>query len=76
MLHSLQRYYPDELEVLGLLASGDRDFAGELLAEEPRILNHLAGYGVVDRETLKASVPAFAVWLRSQSRYGAATSSG
>jgi hypothetical protein len=64
MVHSLARYYPDELDVLKLVAQRENQFARELVNDNPAILNHLAGYGVVDRETLRISVPAFAAWLR------------
>jgi serine/threonine-protein kinase len=65
MIQSLQRYYPDELEVLKLIAHGDKEFARSMLAEDPSTLNHLVGYGVVNQETLEISVPAFREWLRS-----------
>lgn len=64
MLQSLKRYYPEELEVLKLLGTGETDFVRELVDHDATLLNHLAGYGVVDRNTLGISVPAFAAWLR------------
>jgi hypothetical protein len=63
MIQSLQRYYPDELEVLKVIASGDKDFARGLVREDAAMLNHLAGYGVVDESSLSISVPAFRDWL-------------
>jgi len=65
MIQSLQRYYPDELELLKIIASGDKEFALGLLRDDPATLNHLIGYGVVDEATLEISVPAFHAWLRS-----------
>jgi hypothetical protein len=64
MVQSLTKYYPDELEVLRWLASGEGDLARAMLADDSRVLNHLAGYGVIDAETLKISVPALAAWLK------------
>lgn len=66
MVQSLRRYYPDELEVLKWLARGDDGLARALVADEPQILNHLVGYGVVDKETLSISVPAFHAWLSAR----------
>jgi hypothetical protein len=65
MVQSLRRYYPDELEVLKIIASGDKEFARSLLRDDASILNHLVGYGVVDSTSLEVSVPAFRAWLRS-----------
>jgi hypothetical protein len=65
MVQSLRRYYPDELEVLKIIASGDKQFARSLLHDDPSILNHLVGYGVLDQKTLEISVPAFRAWLSS-----------
>jgi hypothetical protein len=65
MVQSLRRYYPDELEVLRVIASGDKEFARSLLRDDASILNHLVGYGVVDQATLEISVPAFRAWLSS-----------
>jgi hypothetical protein len=67
MVQSLQRYYPEELEVLKIIASGDKEFARGLLRDDPSTLNHLVGYGVVDQATLEISVPAFHAWLSSSS---------
>jgi serine/threonine-protein kinase len=63
MTQSLRRYYPDELEVLKIIANGDTEFARNLLREDSSTLNHLVGYGVLDHETLSVSVPAFQDWL-------------
>lgn len=68
MVHSLNRYYPDELEVLRLLAAGEIEFATELVDDEPSILSHLRGYGVIESERLEISLPAFASWLRTQAK--------
>ena len=65
MIQSLRRYYPDELEVLKIIAGGDREFARSLLRDDPSILNHLVGYGVLDQTSLEISVPAFREWLSS-----------
>lgn len=70
MVQSLRRYYPDELEVLTIIASGDKDFARSLLLEDPTTLNHLVGYGVLDEATLDISVPAFRDWLASSAAAG------
>ena len=65
MIQSLRRYYPDELEVLKIISSGDKEFAQSLLRDDPSSLNHLVGYGVLDQGTLEISVPAFRAWLSS-----------
>ncbi len=64
MIQSLRRYYPGELEVLQVVADGDQVFATELLEDDPALVNHLAGYGVLGREHLTISIPAFRRWLR------------
>ncbi len=61
----LKRYYPEELEVLFLISSGDIEFASELVDENPDLLRHLVGYGVVDERDLSISIPVFADWLRA-----------
>jgi serine/threonine-protein kinase len=66
MVASLKRYYPDEFEFLRVLASGDVAFASELAEDEPSILNHMAGYGVVNPTTLTLTTPVFQRWLRLQ----------
>jgi hypothetical protein len=64
MIQSLKRYYPGELEVLQVVAEGDQVFATELLEDDPALINHLAGYGVLNSEHLSISIPAFRKWLR------------
>ena len=63
MVQSLRKYYPDELEVLRLLATGEREFAKEIMDGEPAILNHLVGYGVVNQSNLRLAAPAFQDWF-------------
>jgi hypothetical protein len=65
MVQSLRRYYPEEFELLSILATGDASFAREYAEAHPNTLNHLSGYGVVDRNTLGLSIPVFAEWLRA-----------
>lgn len=68
MIQSLRRYYPVELEVLQVVAAGDQVFATELLEDDPALVNHLAGYGVLDPEHLSISIPAFRKWLRLKNK--------
>jgi hypothetical protein len=68
MIQSLKRYYPGELEVLQVVADGDQVFATELLEDDPALINHLAGYGVLNSEHLSISIPAFRKWLRLKRR--------
>jgi hypothetical protein len=68
MVHSLAKYYPDELEILRLIAAGDVAFARDLVDEDPGLLNHLVGYGVLERGSLELCVPALASWLRETNR--------
>lgn len=68
MIQSLRRYYPVELEVLQVVAAGEQVFATELLEDEPTLVNHLAGYGVLNSEQLSISIPAFRKWLRIKGR--------
>jgi serine/threonine-protein kinase len=68
MIQSLRRYYPGELEVLQVVADGDQVFATELLDDDPALINHLAGYGVLNSEHLSISIPAFRKWLRLKGR--------
>ena len=65
MVQSLRRYYPDELDVLRLLATGETAFAKEIMDGEPSVLNHLTGYGVVDESSLRLAVPALQDWFRN-----------
>ena len=64
MIQSLRRYYPEELEVLQVVADGDQVFATELLEDDHALVTHLAGYGVLDPLHLSISIPAFRKWLR------------
>jgi hypothetical protein len=64
MVVSLRRYYPEELDVLEVIASQDFAFANELVEENPSVLHHLIGYGVVDAETMRLSIPVLERWLR------------
>lgn len=68
MIQSLRRYYPVELEVLQVVAAGEQVFATELLEDDPALVNHLAGYGVLNSEHLSISIPAFRKWLRIKGR--------
>ena len=70
MVDSLRRYYPSELEVLDVVATGDQVFASELLEDDQTLVNHLSGYGVLDREHLSISIPAFRKWLRLRTGAG------
>ncbi len=70
MIDSLRRYYPNELEVLDVVAEGDQVFASELLEDDRTLVNHLSGYGVLDPERLSISIPAFRKWLRLRSAAG------
>ncbi|MCA1704638.1 MAG: hypothetical protein LC808_15800, partial [Actinobacteria bacterium] len=63
MIQSLRRYYPDELDLLTIIASGDIQFAVDLVEQTPSLLNHLAGYGVIDGETFEISIPVMRRWL-------------
>ena len=63
MVQSLRRYYPDELELLKWISIGEADVVREVTHREPSLLNHLAGYGVVDQDSLTISIPAFDRWL-------------
>lgn len=68
MIQSLKRYYPGELEVLQVVAEGEQVFATELLEDDPALINHLAGYGVLKSANLSISIPAFRKWLRLKRR--------
>jgi len=65
MVQSLQRYYPDEFELLKLIAAGEIEFALTFASENATILNHLSGYGVVNEREMEISIPVFARWLRA-----------
>ena len=64
MVNSLTRYYPEEFEFLRLVAHGETDFAADLAAESPAMVNHLSGYGVLDDDRMRISIPVFETWLR------------
>ena len=66
MFYSLKRYYPSELYLLEIVASGEIGIAAELAEESPMMLNHLAGYGVLDPEHLTIAMPVLRLWLRQR----------
>lgn len=66
MVHSLRRYYPDEMEVLGWLSIGETDVVRDLVRQKPSLLNHLIGYGVVRTSDLTITIPTFDRWLFMQ----------
>lgn len=50
MLEVLKQFYPDEFELLCWLSIGNvRDF-NSYIAQEPLAIDHLEGYGVIDRD--------------------------
>ena len=53
MLQSLERYYPDELDLLNFVAQGELEFANDLLEDNPTLGAHLEGYGVLDKSKLQ-----------------------
>jgi hypothetical protein len=67
MVQSLRRYYPDEFDLLRLVAAGELDFAAEFAQQNPAILNHLSGYGVLRRAPLRIGIPVFERWLKLHS---------
>jgi serine/threonine-protein kinase len=64
MVGSLRRYYPDEFELLRLVAAGELEFATEYAAQNPAFLNHLSGYGVLTQDPLRIAMPVFGRWLQ------------
>ena len=63
MTESLLRYYPDEFELLRIIAEGDRELAMEWQREYPQAANHLRGFGIVDLEDARIVLPVFEDWL-------------
>jgi hypothetical protein len=70
MVHSLRRYYPDEMEVLRWLSMGETDVVRDLVRQKPSLLNHLVGYGVVRASDLTITIPTFDRWLFMQQGRG------
>lgn len=68
IVFGLKRYYPDELDLLLMIAAGEIDFASDLIDDNPRLLKHLVGYGVVEPRDLSISIPVFGRWLRAHRR--------
>jgi hypothetical protein len=66
MILSLRRYYPDELDLMAIIADGDLDFASDLIEQQPLLHNHLKGYGVIDAKHLGIGIPVLEQWLKLQ----------
>ena len=49
ILSHLRLIYPDEFELLQLVLAGDRDDVSEFGREAPELIDHLIGYGLIDR---------------------------
>ena len=51
ILDVLKQFYPDEYEMLNMLASGDNENFKFFVTEDPSIVGHLVGYGLIkDKE--------------------------
>jgi hypothetical protein len=65
IVSSLRRYYPQELDLLEMLASEDRAGMAELVDSFPSETNHLVGCGVLDAKTFRIGIPVFKTWLQT-----------
>ena len=66
IIESLERFYPEELELLEFVARGDHEVVTSWQQMQPEALNHLAGYGVVDSKRLQIKVPVLGRFLEMQ----------
>lgn len=49
ILDNLKEFYPDEFDLLGSVISGNRDEISEIGEEAPDLIDHLIGYGIVEK---------------------------
>jgi len=57
IVSSLHQYFPEEVELLGLIARGETDSFEEWKAEFPNAVNHLTGYGVMSTDPPQILIP-------------------
>ncbi len=67
----LRDHYPDEFEMLTLLALGEFDLFGAFAADHERYTKHLIGYGLLHKSEngLSFNVEAIKLFLQKQHRY-------
>jgi hypothetical protein len=66
IIQSLDRFYPEELELFTLIALGEGEAVAEWQREYPEALNHLEGYGVVDIDQMRVAIPVLERFLLEQ----------
>lgn len=71
ILHVLKNFYPEEYEMLKLLALDDYDNFIKCVSASPSSLNHLLGYGVIDKleEGYSFKIESVKDYLSGKHRY-------
>ncbi len=75
ILDVLRRWYPDEFDMLVILADGDVDGFRALAESEPRYVNHIEGYGLIHPEGqgLQFAIELLGPYLKKRIRRKPAT---
>ncbi|MBI4284790.1 MAG: hypothetical protein HY670_02680 [Chloroflexi bacterium] len=71
ILNVLKNYYPDEYQMLEHLALGDIDTFKKAVGEYPNYVNHLLGYGIIERhgEDYAFQIEAVRQYLMEKGKY-------
>ena len=71
ILNVLQNYYPDEYSMLECLALEENDRFQTLVRDYPNYVNHLLGYGIIDRhrEDYAFQIEAVKQYLAEKGKY-------
>jgi hypothetical protein len=71
ILNVLQHYYPDEYSMLEYLALGETDRFRNLIRDYPNYVNHLLGYGIIDRygENYEFQIESVKSYLVDKGKY-------
>ncbi|KQQ61145.1 hypothetical protein ASF69_01605 [Rhizobium sp. Leaf311] len=65
IFYTLKDFYPDEYDMLRVLAQGDATFYASMEESSPEFATHLRGYGLVIGKPPKLSMPFLARYLSS-----------
>ncbi len=68
VLELLRRWYRNEWEMLGLLATGETAFFDDMAATDPRTVQHLVSYGLVTGVPARLKVPVLRMFLEESGR--------
>ena len=74
ILDNLKEFYPDEFELLKAVTAGDNDEITEFGREGPELIDHLIGYGIIERRGEEYDLRFEAVRSALQSIFGSSSS--